>query len=246
MSKLSDYSNFDRLDEDDPEDDLGNSKSEQSKTASATTTLQGAAATSSRPSGQPQQKPPLQQANNAPQPRQPTAIQRKHDTEPNRYVFEYDGQPVYEWEQKLEEVTIYVKPPPFIQKGSQIQCLIKANRLQLKIVNATSWYLNEPTFGLVDVDESTWSLEDDEDGGGGKIICIYLIKAQKGLLWDTALKGRIETNHIKLDPACQEEVKKGLLLERFQQENPGFDFQGADFNGSVPDARTFMGGVTYS
>ena len=29
-------------------------------------------------------------------------------------------------------------------------------------------------------------------------------------------------------------------------QNPGFDFSGAEFNGEVPDARSFMGGVKYT
>jgi len=37
-----------------------------------------------------------------------------------------------------------------------------------------------------------------------------------------------------------------LMLERFTAENPGFDFSNAEFNGTVPDARQFMGGVKYS
>jgi hypothetical protein len=28
-------------------------------------------------------------------------------------------------------------------------------------------------------------------------------------------------------------------------QHPGFDFSGADFNGQVPDARSFMGGVKH-
>ncbi|CAN0027242.1 unnamed protein product [Heterosigma akashiwo] len=36
-----------------------------------------------------------------------------------------------------------------------------------------------------------------------------------------------------------------MMLERFQEENPGFDFSGAEFNGMVPDPREFMGGVKY-
>ena len=42
-----------------------------------------------------------------------------------------------------------------------------------------------------------------------------------------------------------EQVQKQLMLERFGEENPGFDFSGADFSGSVPDPRNFMGGVKY-
>lgn len=51
--------------------------------------------------------------------------------------------------------------------------------------------------------------------------------------------------HQALDPITQEEVKKNILLERFQEENPGFDFSQAKMNGQVPDAREFMGGVSY-
>ena len=36
------------------------------------------------------------------------------------------------------------------------------------------------------------------------------------------------------------------MLERFQEENPGFDFSGASFNGQVPDPKNFMGGVGYN
>jgi len=38
----------------------------------------------------------------------------------------------------------------------------------------------------------------------------------------------------------QQEDQKRLMLERFQLENPGFDFSGAEFTGTVPDPRTFM------
>lgn len=36
------------------------------------------------------------------------------------------------------------------------------------------------------------------------------------------------------------------MLERFQEEHPGFDFSDADFNGKVPEAREFMGGIKYN
>ncbi len=44
----------------------------------------------------------------------------------------------------------------------------------------------------------------------------------------------------------EQEVRKNILLERFQQENPGFDFSDAKMNGNVPDPRNFMGGVKYA
>ncbi|RLN26812.1 hypothetical protein BBJ28_00004350 [Nothophytophthora sp. Chile5] len=50
----------------------------------------------------------------------------------------------------------------------------------------------------------------------------------------------------ELDPMAQEATKRQMMLERFQEENPGFDFSNAEFNGAAPDPRTFMGGVKYT
>ena len=41
-------------------------------------------------------------------------------------------------------------------------------------------------------------------------------------------------------------MRKKILLERFQEENPGFDFSDAKMDGTVPNAREFMGGVKYT
>ena len=49
-----------------------------------------------------------------------------------------------------------------------------------------------------------------------------------------------------VDPATKQNIQKDMMLERFQEEHPGFDFRDANINGSVPDPRTFMGGVGYS
>jgi len=85
---------------------------------------------------------------------------------------------------------------------------------------------------------------------------INLQKMQMGETWDCALKGRAEA---KIDDFTKEEVRKKMMLERFQYEvrltnfiphtdpskHPGFDFSGADFNGNVPDAKDFMGGIRH-
>ena len=47
------------------------------------------------------------------------------------------------------------------------------------------------------------------------------------------------------EPLLRSEVQKKLMLERFGEENPGFDFSGAEFSGGAPDPRNFMGGVKY-
>ena len=73
-----------------------------------------------------------------------------------------------------------------------------------------------------------------EDG----VLHIQCEKVKPGEAWPSALKG-----HQALDAVGQEESKKAMMLQRFQKENPGFDFSGADFNGQVPDATQFMGGM---
>ena len=84
------------------------------------------------------------------------------------------------------------------------------------------------------VDESFWMLDNGE-------LNINLQKMKKGVTWSSVFVG-----HDEVDPLTRNDVQKKLMLERFQEENPGFDFSNAEFNGSVPDARTFMGGVKYT
>ena len=75
-------------------------------------------------------------------------------------------------------------------------------------------------------------------------ITVNLQKMNKAEAWSCALKG-----HKAADPSLDEfthhEAKKKMMLERFQEEHPGFDFSNAEFNGEVPDARSFMDGVKH-
>ena len=220
MSKLTDYSKFDNLTEDSDDDD---------NDVKNTETIQEAA--------KPTTPPPVG-----------GAIVR--DATSGRFRFQFRGHAVYEFEQSLDDVTIYVVPPPYITKGNQIRCVISANHFKLGLVGhgtaqEQQWFLNEATFGTVDVDESTWTLEDHETTSQ-KVIVVVLTKANRGTIWEAALKGNPGVvSAATMDPVSLEQVKKDLLLERFGEENPGFDFSGADFNGNIPNAREFMGGVQY-
>lgn len=257
MSRLTDYSKFDHMTEDsDDENDHVTRKAAATKTASSSSApLPGAA-------------PEQQQSDKT------TAggIIRR-DESSGRYRFEYNGSTVYEFEQSLDDVTIYILPPPYVTRGNQINCVISANHFKLGLVGhggggggnnhqICQWFLNEGTYGTVDVDESTWTLEDDDSVSTNnnkrssdrrKIIVVTLTKANRGTVWEAALRGNpnaageAATNNSEtaMDPISKEQVKKDLMLQRFQEENPGFDFSGADFNGSIPDAREFMGGVKY-
>ncbi|KAG4129578.1 hypothetical protein ERO13_D09G090500v2 [Gossypium hirsutum] len=78
-------------------------------------------------------------------------------------------------------------------------------------------------------DSPHWTLEDD-------IMHITLQKRDKGQTWSSPILGQGQ-----LDPYSTDLEQKRLMLQRFQEENPGFDFSQAHFLGSCPDPRTFMG-----
>lgn len=209
MSKLSDYSKFDHLDSG-SDDESDTHTDQKNDLISAPQTKVDAA------------EPPT-----------PLAFQRLNP-ETSRISFLYNGTPIYEWEQHLGEVVIYV-PAPASVPTSKIECTIKPNRLILGLIGAKDPFLNEQPYEAVEVSESTWVVEDGQ-------IVIYLQKANNGVVWEAALKGRF---NVRLGPSDLEKVKKSLMLERWQHEHPGMDFRDAEFNGTVPNPRTFMGGVNY-
>ncbi|EKX37187.1 hypothetical protein GUITHDRAFT_89733 [Guillardia theta CCMP2712] len=149
----------------------------------------------------------------------------------------HNGQLVYEWEQSLDEVNIYITPPPGVT-ADMFDIEIKSSHITVGIKGNTEKYLNHDLGGKCKHTESYWTLEDVL--GGGKEIHITLTKMAKAVPWESALQG-----HQPLDPVTATEVRKDIMRERFQEEHPGFDFSGADFNGQVPDPSTFMGGVGY-
>jgi len=98
----------------------------------------------------------------------------------------------------------------------------------------SAWFRNivqEEFTHKVKEDESFWTFEDG-------VIHIQCEKTKPGETWASAIVG-----HAGTDELTQEEDKKAMMLQRFQKENPGFDFSGASFNGAVPDATQFMGGM---
>jgi len=236
MSKLADYSKFDNLDSD--------SEDENDTSSSATATkAKSATSSSNKPAAPP---PPAIQG-----------ITKKHPTISDRYIFTYNNQTIYEWEQSLDEVTIYIAAPisqlPKHNTASYINVNILTNRLQVGLKSQPNgeYFLNETTFGKVKVKESSWYL--DEEG----IITIVLCKVFRGETWEGVLCGHAATDadanssanggiHETIDPITKQSMQRTLMLERFQEENPGFDFRDATFNGEVPDPRKFLGGVSYN
>lgn len=226
MSLLSDYSKFDHL-EDDDSDNEENSKQQQQQRR-APSSAEAAAASPS---------------DNAPSPASTaaSAVHKRHPAHANRFIFEYNGTAIYEWEQTLSEIVLYVPAPP--ATNGKIVCTISAHDLQLGLEGAAQFFFDDSTFAAVDTAESTWCVEEDDNVAGKRVIAIYLHKAAKGVVWEAPLKDRIVD--AVLDLASLQQVQKELMLERWREENPGMDFRGAEFNGSVPDPRTYMGGIRY-
>jgi hypothetical protein len=157
-----------------------------------------------------------------------------------RYVFTCNGQQVYAWDQNLDEVNVYIPAPPN-RPASSFKINIQPQILQVGIKHHDRFFIDERTFSKVDQSESSWYLDKDEGE-----IHVILIKAHRGLVWESVLVGNEGVASTgTVDPLTQEKIRKDMMLERFQEENPGFDFRDADFNGAAPEPREFMGGVRY-
>lgn len=150
-----------------------------------------------------------------------------------RIRFEYEGVTVYEWEQSLIEVNLYIEPPQGVTR-KMISIKISPHHLIVGLIGAPP-FIDEDTGGPIIANESMWTFVDGE-------ININLQKMNKAETWLSALKGRAGS---QLDSYTHEQERKKMMLERFQEEHPGFDFSGAEFNGQVPEARDFMGGVKH-
>ncbi|KAH7297286.1 hypothetical protein KP509_26G063800 [Ceratopteris richardii] len=148
-----------------------------------------------------------------------------------RHKFIHNGQTVFEWDQTLEEVNIYINLPAGVPR-KLFSCTIKANHLEVGI-KGNPPYLNHDLAGPVKVDSSFWTIEDD-------VMHIFLNKRDKGQPWASAIVGQGQ-----LDPYTADQEQRRLMLQRFQEEHPGFDFSQAEFSGTCPNPKTFMGGIKH-
>ena len=74
----------------------------------------------------------------------------------NRYIFEFQGKKIYEWEQSLEDVTIYIDVPPGKDKASDFDIEIRASKLRVGLKGHDRCFIEEDTFEKVDTSESSW------------------------------------------------------------------------------------------
>ncbi|CDJ59265.1 nuclear movement domain-containing protein, putative [Eimeria maxima] len=128
----------------------------------------------------------------------------------------YAGRLLYEWEQDLSDIHLYLSPPAQT-KAKDIQVKIHPNRLRVGLIGKPPLF-DEELSSTVETSSSFWMLEDGE-------LHIQLGKMRKGEVWKSALRG-----HAALNPLAK---------------HPGFDFSNATFSGSAPDPRKFLGGISY-
>jgi len=119
---------------------------------------------------------------------------------------------------------------------------ITPTRVVVGLKGAASPYLAHDLARPANADDSVWTLEDAAAVASGsseatcKELRVSLTKRIPGEPW-TALFAGHEAPGAGTDA---DPDRRRLLLQRFQEENPGFDFSGAVVTGSVPDAHTFM------
>ncbi|KAL8275741.1 hypothetical protein Esti_000304 [Eimeria stiedai] len=121
-----------------------------------------------------------------------------------RIPVHHEGRVVYEWEQDLTDVHLFLQPPPQT-RAKEIAVRICPNKLCVGLVGKPPLF-DEELSSTVDTSASFWMLEDGE-------LHIQLGKMRKGEVWKSALKG-----HVPLNAVAAEEVQKKLMLERFGEE----------------------------
>ncbi|CAN0396043.1 unnamed protein product, partial [Laminaria digitata] len=137
-----------------------------------------------------------------PQPMMMTASKKGKE---GRIKFEHEGRTIYEWEQSLEEVNLYIETPPGLRAES-IDCKITPKHIRLG-VKGNPPFIDEDTGGPVIVEESYWMM----DGGE---LNVNLQKMKKADTWPAALRG----SNTSVDPLTLEGMQKKIMLERFQSE----------------------------
>lgn len=121
-----------------------------------------------------------------------------------RKRFEHEGRLVYEWEQDIEQVEMWVTPPSGVT-AKMIACAITSNHFSLGI-KGNPPFIDEDLHATVVVDESMWMMEDG-------VLHVIFQKMSLAETWPSLLKG-----HANLNSVEQEQETQKILLERFQRE----------------------------
>ncbi|XP_049441151.1 nudC domain-containing protein 2 [Epinephelus fuscoguttatus] len=124
------------------------------------------------------------------------------------------------WYQTMEEVFIEVNVPHGTS-AKEVKCRLGSRDIELHVKGKE--IIKGKLFDTTVSDEATWTLEDK------CLIRIVLMKTNReaGNCWSSLLEGEYCAN-----AWVQDQMQRKLTLERFQRENPGFDFSGAEISGN--------------
>ncbi|XP_042560853.1 nudC domain-containing protein 2 [Clupea harengus] len=124
------------------------------------------------------------------------------------------------WYQTMEEVFVEVNVPVGT-RAKEVKCTLGSKQAELCVKGQEVF--KGKLFGTTVEDEAMWTLEDK------CLIRIVLMKTNReaGNCWTSLLEGQYCA-----DAWVQDQMQRKLTLERFQRENPGFDFSGAEISGN--------------
>jgi len=161
----------------------------------------------------------------------------------------------YKWTQTLSEVSVYI-PVPKGTKGKDLKVVLKKQYLQVSVKGHTfsGGEINGPLTKSIVVDDSFWTLEDNE------IIVVNMQKLNGMEWWSGVLTGDPTINTQKVQPEnskladldgdtrqtvekmmhdqrqkalnlpTADEQKKIDILEKFKKQHPEMDFSKAKFS----------------
>ncbi|CAL6430627.1 unnamed protein product [Bathycoccus prasinos] len=170
---------------------------------------------------------------------------------PNRHKFYVDeNKLLYEWEQTLEEVNIFIPISSELKTKEDLSVEITGKTIEIKkkkkkIGDDKNCVVLLPKLELYRqtiADESVWT----RDRSTGEMH-IQLVKLKKAEPWEAAFKehcratGTNASDEMSTKAEADERIemdRRRMMLARFQKENPGFDFSEAEFEvgKEVPDA----------
>jgi hypothetical protein len=93
-----------------------------------------------------------------------------------RHRVEYEGKLIYSWDQDIEQVNIFITPPPNITAKMIEINYINNNHIQIGIKNSSQLFIDEDLGGQIIVSNSYWTLADGE-------LSIQLQKQAVGETW---------------------------------------------------------------
>jgi len=77
----------------------------------------------------------------------------------SRHQFFHNGQLIYEWDQELDTINIYIKPPPGVT-ARHIQCEISPQKLVLGL-KGNPPFIDQDFFSRVKHKDSFWTIDDE-------------------------------------------------------------------------------------